>query len=348
MIKNMVKKVLISTINWNKWEDTIECIESMLKLDYKNFQIYILDNHSTNESLEKIEKYLNREIEPHIPELDEVKQYVLPVGKEKISHVTIEEPELTTTFVEKNTATVTIVKNKENYGYGPAHNQMLRIGRKVSFDNYVWVINNDVVVARDSLTKLVAALESDEKVAYVGSIFPYYHEPSIMQCAGGAKFYPQFGFGKHFKKNAPIEIANSITQEEINTEVNFLPGTALLFKKDALKDISGFDDDFFMYAEDVDLAFRTREKGWTYKIALDSLVYHKERKSTSNRKQWFFEIFHEGTSIFLRKHFSPFIFLIAIPAMIVHSFKMSFSFKNTGYTIKGIYRGLRRTLRNNL
>jgi GT2 family glycosyltransferase len=58
MMNNMLKsespKVYIVVLNWNGWQDTIECLESLLKLNYPNFQVVIVDNGSTDESIAKI------------------------------------------------------------------------------------------------------------------------------------------------------------------------------------------------------------------------------------------------------------------------------------------------------
>lgn len=51
-------KVYIIVLNWNGWEDTIECLSSLLKLNYANFQIVVVDNGSTDESVEKIKDWI--------------------------------------------------------------------------------------------------------------------------------------------------------------------------------------------------------------------------------------------------------------------------------------------------
>ncbi len=50
-------KVTIVIINWNGWEDTIECLESLYRIDYPNYEIIIVDNHSHDDSVKKIKDY---------------------------------------------------------------------------------------------------------------------------------------------------------------------------------------------------------------------------------------------------------------------------------------------------
>jgi glycosyltransferase involved in cell wall biosynthesis len=47
-------KVAIIILNWNGWKDTIECLESVFRIDYPNYQVIVVDNGSTDDSVEKI------------------------------------------------------------------------------------------------------------------------------------------------------------------------------------------------------------------------------------------------------------------------------------------------------
>ena len=56
-----LSKVAIIILNWNGWKDTIECLESVFKIDYPNYQVIVVDNGSTDESLEKITGWCTQE-----------------------------------------------------------------------------------------------------------------------------------------------------------------------------------------------------------------------------------------------------------------------------------------------
>ena len=49
-----MSKVYIILVNYNGWEDTVECMESLFKLEYDNFEIVLVDNASPNSSVSKI------------------------------------------------------------------------------------------------------------------------------------------------------------------------------------------------------------------------------------------------------------------------------------------------------
>ena len=50
-------KIAIIVLNWNKWQDTIECLESVYQITYPNYEVILVDNGSEDESIQKIEEY---------------------------------------------------------------------------------------------------------------------------------------------------------------------------------------------------------------------------------------------------------------------------------------------------
>ena len=56
-------RVSIIVLNWNSWRDTIECLESLYRINYKNYDVILVDNNSQDGSIEKIKKYCRGEIE---------------------------------------------------------------------------------------------------------------------------------------------------------------------------------------------------------------------------------------------------------------------------------------------
>src|SRR5438552_1228619 len=49
--------VCIIVLNWNGWQDTLECLESLRRLDYPNFRVLVVDNGSTDDSVERFKKF---------------------------------------------------------------------------------------------------------------------------------------------------------------------------------------------------------------------------------------------------------------------------------------------------
>jgi GT2 family glycosyltransferase len=61
-------KVAIIILNWNDWKDTIECLESVFRNSYPNYQVVVIDNGSTNGSMEKIKTWADGKQEVLTPE----------------------------------------------------------------------------------------------------------------------------------------------------------------------------------------------------------------------------------------------------------------------------------------
>jgi len=62
MDKNKWPSVAIIVLNWNGWQDTIECLESLYQISYPNYEIIVVDNGSKDESIENIKKYCEGKI----------------------------------------------------------------------------------------------------------------------------------------------------------------------------------------------------------------------------------------------------------------------------------------------
>ncbi len=57
-------KVSVIILNWNGWEDTIECLESLYQIDYPNYDVVLVDNDSKDDSIQRIRNYCEGRIKP--------------------------------------------------------------------------------------------------------------------------------------------------------------------------------------------------------------------------------------------------------------------------------------------
>ena len=60
----MLPRVVIIILNWNGWADTIECLESLYKIEYSNYNLILVDNASNDDSIEKIKEYCSGKLMP--------------------------------------------------------------------------------------------------------------------------------------------------------------------------------------------------------------------------------------------------------------------------------------------
>ena len=80
----MNPKVSIIILNWNGWKDTIECLESVFRIDYSNYQVIVVDNGSTNDSMKRIKDWADGKQEVLTPEPSHSLYH--------LSHLPVQEP----------------------------------------------------------------------------------------------------------------------------------------------------------------------------------------------------------------------------------------------------------------
>lgn len=165
----MKDRVSIIILNWNGWKDTIECLESLYKIDYQNYEVIVVDNGSANESLKKIRAW----------------------AKKKLTNKKL-----------------LIIENDKNYGFAEGNNIAIREILKEKKSDYILFLNNDTVVKKDFLTKSVDLMK-DHKVGVVGSNNRYYYNPEKSWYMGGKFYYYLGGFIKQtgfFEPKKPMDV----------------------------------------------------------------------------------------------------------------------------------------------
>lgn len=138
-------KVYIIVLNWNGWEDTIECLNSIIRNDYKNYHIIICDNHSSDESVQK-----------------------LVMWQEKNKKIK-----------------TTLLENDTNLGFAGGNNIGIRYAMGNNDFKYIWILNNDTIIKENALSKLLEKMESDNKIGICGSKLVYYDSRLKIQAIGG-------------------------------------------------------------------------------------------------------------------------------------------------------------------
>jgi len=317
-----MNKVYILILNWNSWQDTIECIESILNLNFKNFQLIVIDNASQDNSVGHIKEYLSR--------------------KKVTFTVYLEEEALQGGSPEKELPnSIIIIKNKENYGFAKGNNTALKFVLKRRDFSFVWLLNNDAVADKEALSHLIRVAKKDKQIGFVGSVIRYYHKPDYIQAVGGGKFYLMLGTGKLYMKNKHISIVKTLKPEEVNKHLDYIMGASLLIRREVLEEIGVFDEKYFLYAEELDLITRGRKKGWKLAVALDSYVYHKESASTKDKRWLYYYHLNRSNIIYIKKHFGIHYALVSAPFAMLNTIRLTRKWENIKATAKGLIDGIR-------
>jgi len=159
-----------------------------------------------------------------------------------------------------------------NFGFAAANNK--------AFDEchteFVALLNPDAFLDSDWLEKLVKAAVSEPDVAAFGSRQMIYGSSDLLDGVGDAYHISGLMWrDRHGSQQQPTDLI----QREIFTPC----AAAVLYRRQAIVDVGGFDEDFFCYVEDVDLGFRLRLAGYKAMYVPDAVVHHVGSATTGGQ-----------------------------------------------------------------
>ncbi len=213
----MKATIVIPNINGKGWlRDSIESVYAQTEQD---FELIIVDNGSTDESLEQARSYCTRD-------------------------------------------NFTLIENGENTGFSHAVNQGIQLAK----GEYVVLFNNDAFAEPDWLSELIRTAERDEKIFAVQSLMIRHYERELADDAGD--YMTWIGFAC---KDGDGRSVKRYTREK---RIFSACGGASLYRKSILEEIGLFDETFFAYNEDVDLAWRANNAGYKSVLCPAAKCYH--------------------------------------------------------------------------
>jgi GT2 family glycosyltransferase len=162
---------------------------------------------------------------------------------------------------------VLIVPLEDNLGYAGNNNVGLRLALDHGAD-WVFVLNEDTVLAPETIAALVEAGAHDPDIGIVGPTVYHHDEPGVIQSAGG-------------RLSARWEECH-VAQNEPDTgrfreprQVDWISGCALLVRRAVIDAIGGLDDRYFIYWEETEWCIRATRAGWRIVHVPAARVWHK-------------------------------------------------------------------------
>lgn len=176
-------------------------------------------------------------------------------------------------YIKNSTFTfpVRLVENTQNTGFAPAVNQ----GILKAENEYIFSLNNDTEVKKGSIKALVDLISSDKDIFSVQAKMLQYKNKDLIDDAGDE--YNLLAWTKKTGENH-----NSAEFREVKDIFSACAGAAM-YKKSLLTEIGMFDDNYFAYMEDVDLAIRSRIYGYRNLLCPDAIVYHIGSATSGSR-----------------------------------------------------------------
>jgi len=195
---------------------------------------------------------------------------------------------------------VTYIETGTNLGYAGGNNVGLRYALERGHD-YAFVLNNDTLVEPDFLEHAVATAESDVRIGVVGVKIIAWDQPQRVWVAYGQVTYRQ-GLVRLIGYYSLDD--GSFDQQR---DVEWVPGTAMLFPRRALEAVGLFDEEFFAYHEDVDWCTAARARGFRVVFAPAARIYHKGHRSSGGKGYVTPRQYLAGHNmvLYVRKHATP-------------------------------------------
>lgn len=269
-----MEMVFILILNWNGWKDTIECLESVFRLNYPNFRVILCDNNSQDGSLEQIKKWAKGEF-VQLNDTLFIELFEIPLLK-PISFVEYNRLEAESGGNIFDQSSLVFIQTGANLGFAGGNNVGIRYALARNDFDYIWLLNNDTVVVPDTLSQLVKRMEENKNIGFCGSSIRFYDESDKLQTLGGGVYNPWFGISKHIATQQKVSV--HVCHQKIERRLSYISGASMLVSKGVLKDVGLMSEDYFLYYEEIDWATRAKGK---YKLGFvpESIVYHKEGRS---------------------------------------------------------------------
>jgi len=170
--------------------------------------------------------------------------------------------------IKANFRDCVLVENTENVGACEGYN----IGYRKAFElnvDYIFVQDNDTILAPDLFKKLIPKLEGDPRIGIIGPCVLLYDDMETVWCYGGIINWSNFEHIHNFEGEK---------YQDINTpefECDFVPACGLLLKREVAEKIGEWDNDFFLYHNDVEYCLRAKKMGYRVLSVPKARMWHK-------------------------------------------------------------------------
>jgi GT2 family glycosyltransferase len=237
----------------------------------------------------------------------------------------------------------------KNYGFTGGNNAAIR-DTLARGSEYAILLNNDTFAAPDFVSRMVAVIESDPRIAVVCPKIYFAHRPHMLWYAGG-DFSLWTSITRH---RGWKEIDRG--QFDYQHEITQATGCAMLVRCSAIQDVGLFDERFWAYVEDLDWSIRFVKRGYRLVFAPDARVWHHDGvtavKSLGSGSQAIRQFHSTRNMVFLaRKHVKWWQLPTYVTGFTMHHIIFYTSlrlWRRDFRALLAIYRGLAQGLRTSL
>lgn len=268
---NYNEKVSIILLSFSGAGDTIECVESLMNLNNKNFNIIIVDNCSPDKTVHKLKTTFNEKYKNDFG-------FLTYKSNEKIYSKNFEKK-------------IVLISNDSNNGFSIGNNIGIRYSRYFLKNKYIWILNNDTIVEEKNLDYLVEDMKKYKDNAMIGSTILEYYDREKIQRVCGNKYIGIISTKKTYYNGYSLKKLN-----KIKPRFDYIAGCSIFTTDKILNNLGDMSEEFFLYYEDVDLSMKAKKNKIDLYWCKNSIVYHKHGASIGganiNRKKSYFAEYH--------------------------------------------------------
>jgi GT2 family glycosyltransferase len=260
-------KLSVHLVTWNGQKYIEECLNSIYNQLYKDYLLLIIDNGSVDETVKIIENHF------------------VPLLGDRIR----------------------FLKNKDNLGFAKAHNQAILW----TDSDYILALNQDVILEPDFFRQTVDFLDTHKDAGSLSAKVLKWQFISNEDLKKSKKSVIIDSLGlKLFKNHKVVEVGAGQKDQQKYNKIKeiFGPSAACpVYRRKALEDIryndEYFDNDFFSYKEDIDLAYRLKWRAWKSYYLPQAVAYHDRTAQNSKKaKGWKIIKFRKTKTRFVNYH----------------------------------------------
>ncbi len=284
----MVEKIFIIILNYNCWQDTIECLESVFKNEYPDFNVVVVDNNSPDNSMDYIKAWADGKLNVWIPPENPLRYLSFPPVKKPIfyNYFNLKKDK----FPERiKFGKFTLIQTGENRGFAAGNNAVIKLLLEKQEMGFVFLLNPDVIVDKNTFKELVRCAVSKDEV-YGVSMYDY-NIPSNLLFLGGAEIQP-FGTIKFVK-----------TLDQVNN-LDYISGAAFFTHIENFAKNGLLPEEYFLYWEETDWCTKAKMSGMKMKVCKNAKCYNKGGKSVG-RGSYLSEYYYTLNSLKFHKKYFP-------------------------------------------
>jgi GT2 family glycosyltransferase/lipopolysaccharide/colanic/teichoic acid biosynthesis glycosyltransferase len=203
-----------------------------------------------------------------------------------------------------STKNIKIIRSKINLGFAKANN----LGINQASGKYLLILNPDTLLQENTIEKCINFYDSDQKIGALSCKLILPNGKLDLACrrsfpSSPIALYRLVGLSKLFSRSKIFGKYNLTFLDENSTyEVESICGAYMLIKKDLFDQLGGFDEDYFMYGEDLDLCYKIKKAGYKIYYYSGTSAIHYKGESTKKSSISYVNNFYGAMRIFVEKN----------------------------------------------